>query len=331
MSTVSGPSLGYGFFESPFKLLILGDYHTTSPENSLPSFLEKVSAKHDIDVYIEDVEFIGITSDMANIFAQQRKANCKENVCSPLQSATIHPNGTRTGKENTLRGTIEFLFMCGKDDRICPLKNGNVYRVDLRAQLLVNTGGVITQFIDNRAFDVLPSTFVEKMKRFATSCNSQFISIETQLPLALTKRVCQVLDELLKSLPKLHSVLLNWWVEMVETAYSPWLLNESFIFSEEYNAAWKSFGSSREKKKDLLHLISTNALMDLTTIAQMLRNDCMAPGKRVIVYVGCAHAEIIADFFKKFGICENAIENEFKLKPARKTVHFATDLSAMFS
>ena len=67
MDSISGPSLGYGFFDTPFKLLILGDYHSvgedhsTSEHNCLFSFLQKASHKKG-GVFAQQGFFPGVAS-----------------------------------------------------------------------------------------------------------------------------------------------------------------------------------------------------------------------------------------------------------------------------
>jgi hypothetical protein len=331
LDSISGPSLAYGFFDTPFKLLILGDYHTGSDVNSFFSFLEKASQKHALDVYIEDVEFIGLTTDLANTFASQRAAKCTGATCSAWRADEMKVNGIQSMTKNTLRGAIEFLFMCGRDNHICPLKRGNVYRIDLRPQLLVKkANGRVVQMIDDRTFTMSPDTFVRDMGLFVTNRNPQFISVQTKLSFGLIKRVCQIMDGLFQQDPSAYGTLTRWWLEMIRTSYPPWILT-SHAFSAEYNGAWNYFANASTKRRDLLHLIATNALMDMTCIATMMRNGCTTSGKFGVVYVGCAHAECIADFFRQFGPCEEAIQNEFKLQPVHKIVQFpSTKLHSSF-
>lgn len=329
LESISGPSLGFGFFDTPFKLLILGDYHSGTDVNSLFEFLEKASQKHSLEVYIEDIEFVGLTTDLINTFRSQKDSKCDKNGCSPWKPHEM--KATQSIEKNTLRSAIEFLFMCGRDNRICPLKKGNVYRVDLRPQLIVKkANGMIVQMIDDRTFSITPETFADCMELFITHKNPQYISMRTRLSFPLIKRVCQILEELYTCNPSMYNTLSEWWLKMIHTEYPPWM-RVSKAFSEEYNDAWNYFSKESNQRLNLLHLITTNSLMDITCIATMLKNECMASGKVGIVYVGCAHAECIADFFRQFGPCEEAIQNEFRLRPVQKTIHFpSTKLSSTF-
>ena len=141
MSEIVGPSIGFGFFDTPFKALILGDYHTpvddSTPEDprSILHLLRRWS-EMPIDVYIEDVKYIGKTTDVEETYAHQRARACVNDTCRPIR---IHETGLNgRNNQNTLRGVIEYLFTCGKDDRICPLApRARVHRIDERAQLIV--------------------------------------------------------------------------------------------------------------------------------------------------------------------------------------------------
>jgi len=177
LDSISGPSLAYGFFDTPFKLLILGDYHTASDSNSFFEFLERASQKRFIDVYIEDAEFVGSTTDLVDTFESQSGSKCDESGCSPWMAHEMESRVQASGT-NTLRGAIEFLFMCGRDHRICPLKRGAVHRVDLRPQLLVKkANGAVVQMIDDRTFKMTSRTFASCMELFVTNKNPQYICI----------------------------------------------------------------------------------------------------------------------------------------------------------
>lgn len=336
MDSISGPSLGYGFFDTPFKLLILGDYHSvgedhsTSEHNCLFSFLQKASHKNKIDVYIEDAEFVGYTTDLANTFKSQRDSKCDENGCSAWQSQEMERRVQASGK-NTLRGAIEFLFMCGRDLRICPLKRGVVHRVDLRPRLLVRKAdGTVVQMIDDRTFYLTPSNFVDRMQLFVTNSHPQLICMQTGVSFDVAKRVCTIMRELFEAQPEMYKVLTEWWSHMIRNEYPPWN-RVSKSFSQDYNDAWRHYHKQPDQRKNLLHLVTTNSLMDIACIATMLKNECMSKGKFGVVYVGCAHAECIADFFRRFGVCEEAVENAYKLRPVRKTIHFPSkSLSSAF-
>lgn len=330
LDSISGPSLGYGFFDTPFKLLILGDYHSTSKKNSLFEFLEKASQKNVIDVYIEDAEFVGSTTDLVNTFKSQRDSKCNEHGCSPWQSREMEAQ-VQAGGKNTLRGAIEFLFMCGRDHRICPLKRGTVHRVDLRPRLLVKkANGTVVQMIDDRTFKITPHSFVSCMELFVTNKNPQYICIQTGLSFAVIKRACTLIRELWETQPDMYKTLTEWWLHMIRNEYPPWI-RVSKSFSREYNNAWHHYQKEPDQRQNLLHLVTTNCLMDIACIATMLKNECTSKGKFGVVYAGCAHAECIADFFQLFGPCEEAIENEYKLQPIRKEVHFPSKkLSSTF-
>ena len=103
--------------------------------------------------------------------------------------------------------------------------------------------------------------------------------------------------------PKQYDSLASWWYNAVETIYPPWLKNESFASSVSYNEAWNSL-SDEDSKKKLVHLIMTNAIMDLCCICTMLAHNVFDTKKINIVYAGCAHSELIADFFKGLAPCK---------------------------
>jgi hypothetical protein len=271
-------------------------------------------------VYLEDKEVIALTTDIVKTTKDQTSAKCQNEVCSRWTADEMIT--TEVHRKNTLQVAIEFLFMCGRDQRICPLKRGKVHRMDLRPQLVVKRAdGSLVQMIDDRTFNIKPHTFTHCMRLFVSHRNPQHIWRRTKLSFGLIKRVCEILDEFRASTPYMYRILSDWWMKMVRNEYPPWR-RVSKAFSEEYNDAWVHFDGQPTRRRDLLHLITTNALMDLTCIARMVQNNCLSPATYSVVYVGCAHAECISDFFLQFGPCDQAIENEFKLKPVQKQVSF---------
>lgn len=328
---LSGPSMGYGFFETRFKLLILGDFHTpmetTDLQNSIFDFLSTSSRKHSLDIYLEDVPFIGKTTEMETLYRQQKELTCNEDVCHPLKIEQIDVNGTKKEKVSTLRGLVEYLFTCGRDDRICPLSKTNVHRMDIRAQVLIKkANGEVVQVVDDRGFLLTPGNFTREMTKFKEITQPQVIALHTGVSYPLIKSACSILN----ALPApVFQTLFRWWLDKIQNTYAPWVLDPSFVFSREYHRSW-AHQTDETSRRALLHLITTNAIMDLCCIAKMLANNVMEHGKCSVVYSGCAHAECVADFFKSYGKHEEALENKNKLQPVTKFVTFSENLRRAF-
>jgi hypothetical protein len=318
---IVGPSLGYIFSDDVFDLLILGDYHTPVEkkddcEENILYFLKNATQKHDINIYIEDALYIGKTTDLETNYVRQKQIACDEDTCSPIKPDEVETNGQ---KGTSLNGVNDFLMSCGRHDSMCPLERGRVHRIDIRAQTLVKVNDKIIQILDDRFVKTDPSTFVETMSLFVDNPNPQLIVLKTGLCCKVVKTVCDYVKQLDQNVKE---KLFGWWKRQLKESYSPWKLNESFIFSTDYNKMWKE---DQDRRHKLLSLIMTNSIMDLSTLCHMFMTGGFK--SKSIVYVGCAHAEMIASFVEYyFGTTpKTAVENEFCLNPVKKHVHFLPD------
>jgi len=308
MNTIIGPSLGYIHF-NPFRILILGDYHTPIGSqkdgvlsNRLPTMLNVLSelASHfAVHVFLEDSLIIRDTSETKRLFAKQHSKRCSANTCESLRLEDTSPNGSGTNP-STLRGLNEYLFMCGRNERICPLNSESyVHRIDIRAQLFVQTasGGVI-QVTDDRCFNTVDAERVlTSLCQLVQTRNAHMVALKSHVALNVLDSVCQTLERWQKSTPIAYMAFKEWWCNRAIGVYDPRQQSLGFACSLDYSKMWQAVPP--EKRQTLLFTICTNAIMDAMCIASMMINhiECTSDHAQV-VYVGCAHAELINDYFR---------------------------------
>jgi hypothetical protein len=304
-------------------MLILGDYHTPYDEQAsnlrdISKMLETITKHTEVDVYIEDVLYIGATTELKIQYEKQKSVACDADTCKRMTW-----NDFDMERECTLKNVNRFLTTCSRDDRICPLQLGNVYRVDIRAQtLLQKENNDIIQVVDDRSIKIDIHGFTQYMRYFVYHDNSQFVSLTTGIDHKVVKSLLEMLLSLKRKCERQHDMLCAWWLMRIQDSYNPLVLNKRFMFSEDYYGVWQQHRNDEDSQQRVLNTIVGNAIMDLSCIAQLLINDAIE-GKTSLVYVGCAHAEIIAAFFSHHYVpCEPAIENEFRLNPVKKHVHF---------
>lgn len=315
MVIIYGPSLGYIAKKGNVCILILGDKHTPLPEtqneNTIHRFLQDLSRSTPLSLYIEDVPFIAPTTAMREVYEQQKNKVCTNDVCRPVQADEIDPNGAQ-GRKSTLQGLNEFLFTCERDSRICPLdKRSSVSRVDQRAQqIIIAQDERVVQVVDDRSFKFDENNCEAS---FVHLCNivdhrqPQLAHYQTGISLPFLKVVCDSLNDVQGN--GLFDKLKSWWQKQVLNTYAPWKKNEDFMFSKEYNLSWTEFPRGR---RALLHLIMTNALMDLYCVSKLIGDRRLDDDGLTVVYLGCAHAESIASFFRYL--------NDFCMYPSKTNV-----------
>jgi hypothetical protein len=325
MFCIDGPSLGY--FCRNKNILILGDFH--SPVESVPrqhiiKLLEKVSP---VDLYIEDHTYVGRTTELEETYKEQKEKVCDKDKCTRITHDKVKINGRRN--HSSLKGVNEYLLTCGRHDVICPLeKNNRVFRVDIRAQTLFKkSDGTILQIEDDRFLKVNENNFINLLLLFQNDYSRQALQIQT----GLEKKFISSLIYHIKNLDSVSKrQVFDWWTMRVSDAYPPWINNQKYIFSTEYNRSWTNNTSNRTQ---LLNLIFGNALMDLSILCLLHVNGAFTDEeRRKIFYMGCAHAEVVKEYMKDVMELsfEEAIENEFRLHPVKKTIHFTTSLSEFF-
>ena len=337
MNTIIGPSLGY-IHVHPFRILLLGDYHTpidskrpTMLTNRLPTTLNIIShlaSRVPIHIFLEDSTFIRHTSETKRLCTEQRDKQCSATTCERLRLEDTSPNGS-SNHPSTLRGLNEYLFMCGRDQRICPLnEESRVHRIDIRAQLFVQTSnGGIMQVTDDRSFTTSNVDIVcDSLRLLIHTRNAQSVALKSGVSPSVLNPVCLALHKWQKLRPSEYRSFQDWWYDRAIGIYDPRHRSPGFACSTDYANMWNDIHLTQGQRRSLLFTICTNAIMDAMCIASIMLNYILyaRDPPLLVVYLGCAHAELTNDYFRivHTSIPIEAIQNADHLTPVSKLIDF---------
>lgn len=326
-NTVFGPSLGFAF--PSLNLLVLGDYHTAeerlrpgTPQTVL-DLVRRLSESRPIDVFVEDARPLPHWStDMMRIYANQRRKNCSRDVCAPPDFAEAPPNGSGE-QRSTLAGVNEYLFMCGRVDEMCPVMGSKVHRVDIRPDLLIRKpDGSLHRVTDDRHFVAAEPREVQGFlgRLVDDPIDAAGLAAASGLSANVLAPVCSNLSAWRREHATQYEAFSAWWKEEALAVYDPRTNDPRLVSSPDYYEMWVRLP---DRRRSLLFTIYTNALMDAMCISSMVLAGVGQSKRPAVLYVGCAHAEVVSLYFRLHAECVEAAQNCGRLRDGvQKFVEF---------